>query len=219
MKLILTKRGLRLYINKTTYIKVERILFLLLAFISIIKVATTAYTLLTHECKCEPTKEVVYVNFIEKEQEKTSEENIEVESSTTISKVEKEQKEESNKRNEGLKYRMTYYYTGDSTNSTNITASGKSTNNFKVNEYGWYTYNGKLVVATAHNSLKSWSKYSNSTEPTYSLYDELVLTINGIDYDAIVLDKCGSCMLHSRIDLFVKDKASGLDTNITVRKK
>lgn len=117
-----------------------------------------------------------------------------------------------------MDYRMTYYYTGDETNSGNTTASGKSTKDFQVNEQGWYTYKDKLVVATASTRLLSWDKYKNSTQPTYDLYDELVLTINGLDYDAIVLDVCGACMKDNKIDLFVKDKDSGLDTQIKVRK-
>jgi hypothetical protein len=30
-------------------------------------------------------------------------------------------------------------------------------------------------------------------------------------YEAIVLDKCGACKRDRRIDLFVTDKASGID--------
>lgn len=117
-----------------------------------------------------------------------------------------------------LEYRMTYYYPGDSDGSGSVTASGKSSKDFKLNENGWYTYNGKLVVATASNRLLSWESYKNSKEPTYNLYDELVLNINGQDYEAIVMDVCGACMKDRKIDLFVKDRSSGLDAKINVRK-
>lgn len=120
--------------------------------------------------------------------------------------------------NKRISYRLTYYYPGDSTASKTITASGKSTKDFQVNENGWYTYQGKLVVATASSRLLKWDKYKNSTQPTYKLYDELVLSINGKEYEAIVLDVCGACMKSAKIDLFVKDKKSGLDARINVRK-
>lgn len=120
---------------------------------------------------------------------------------------------------ERLKYRMTYYYPGDDTNSGSTTASGKGAKDFQLNDKGWYTYNGKLVVATASKRLLSWGRYKDSTEQTYNLYDELVLSINGIDYDAIVMDVCGACMKNTKIDLFVKDRESGLDTTIDVRRK
>ena len=118
-----------------------------------------------------------------------------------------------------LDYRMTYYYPGDSTNSGNTTASGKSVKDFQVNENGWFTYKGKLVVATASTRLLSWKQYSNSKQPKYNLYDELILEIQGKQYDAIVLDVCGACMKARKIDLYVKDRASGLDTKIKVIKK
>lgn len=117
---------------------------------------------------------------------------------------------------EYLNYRMTYYYTGDATFSTDITASGIKTGEFKVNEYGWYTYKGKLVVATASKRLLSWEKYKNSTQKTFNLYDELKIEIKGKVYDAIVLDVCGAAMLEPKIDLFVKNKASGYDGQVKV---
>lgn len=120
---------------------------------------------------------------------------------------------------EKSRYRMTYYYPGDDTNSGSTTASGKGAKDFQLNDKGWYTYNGKLVVATASKRLLSWDRYKNSTEQTYNLYDELTLTIDGEDYDAVVMDVCGACMKDTKIDLFVKDRSSGLDTAIDVRRK
>lgn len=117
------------------------------------------------------------------------------------------------------KYRMTYFHPGDGLGTGSVTASGKSTTSFEINDRGWYTYEGKLVVATASNRLKSWPMYKDSTQKTYKLYEELLLTIEGIVYEAIVLDVCGACMQSSKIDLFVKDRNSGLDTTIYVSKQ
>lgn len=108
-------------------------------------------------------------------------------------------------------YRLTHYYTGDSTNSTTITASGLSTNQFQVNNKGWYTYQGKLVMATANTRLLSWDQYKNSTQKTYNLYDEFTIVIDGIDYKAIALDVCGACMSNKKIDLFVAGSEYGID--------
>ncbi len=108
--------------------------------------------------------------------------------------------------------RLTSFYTGDSCNTGSITASGKSTKDFKTNEKGWYTYQGKLVVATASTRLGTTSM------KTYNLYDEITLIIDGTEYQAIVLDVCGSCMVHNRIDLFVSGRNSVIDRNIEVIK-
>lgn len=111
-----------------------------------------------------------------------------------------------------MSYRMTYYYTNDATNSGSCTSSGKCTDSFQVNDKGWYTYKGMLVVATASTRL------GNTKQPTYNLYDTLTLTINNKSYKAIVLDRCGACMHQMKIDLFVSNHESGLDTTISVVK-
>lgn len=110
--------------------------------------------------------------------------------------------------------RMTSYYTNDECNSADITASGLSSKNFNINENGWYTYKGKLVIATASYKLKNWTM-TDQAHP-YNLYDELVIEINGIKYEAIVLDYCGACMWYNRIDLFVSNKQSAIDKYVEV---
>lgn len=110
--------------------------------------------------------------------------------------------------------RMTSFYENDECNTTNITASGLTSNNFNVNEYGWYTYQGKLVIATASYRLKGWTM-TDQAHP-YNLYDELVIIIDGIKYDAIVLDVCGYCMWYNRIDLFVANEQSAIDKYVEV---
>ncbi len=114
-----------------------------------------------------------------------------------------------------LNYRLTSYYLGDGS-SGDTTASGLKISDFQVNENGWYTYNGKLVVAAASPRLLSWEKYKNSDQRLYNLYDELTLVIDGVSYDAIILDVCGAAMREPRIDLFVQDKSSVKDTQIEV---
>jgi len=81
---------------------------------------------------------------------------------------------------------------------------------FQTNEKGWYLYKGKLVVATATPyMINVFGKKPNKLYFKY--YDELYLTIDGVRYEAIVLDTCGACYKDERVDLYVKDKASVID--------
>lgn len=104
--------------------------------------------------------------------------------------------------------RMTSYYPEE---GENITASGLTPNDFEINENGWFTYQGKLVVATASTRL------GYTEMRTYNLYDELTLNIDGIDYKAIVLDVCGACQRLNRIDLFVSSYIYAKDTMVEVK--
>lgn len=119
-------------------------------------------------------------------------------------------------------YRLTSYYTGDGTGSGSCTGSGICTNQFKVNEKGWYTYNGKLVVAAATNKCLNITKGSDACakyntkvagRKYFNYSDEIVVEIDGVKYDAIVLDSCGASMFveEDRIDLFVANKSSVID--------
>lgn len=110
--------------------------------------------------------------------------------------------------------RMTSFYSGDECNTGSTTASGLSENDFDINEYGWYTYQDKLVIATASYRLKNWTM-TDQAHP-YNLYDELVIIIDGIKYDAIVLDVCGYCMWYNRIDLFVSNENNAIDKYVEV---
>lgn len=97
------------------------------------------------------------------------------------------------------------------------TGCGLGIEDFGVNEYGWYTYNGMLVIATATNYLLNYGwKYSDDVR-LYNYYDVLILNINGTDYEAIVLDSCGICMTTGRVDLFVTDRDAIVDTFIIVK--
>ena len=108
--------------------------------------------------------------------------------------------------------RLTSFYANDECGTGSCTASGLCENNFEINENGWYTYQGKLVIATASDRL------GYTEMQTYNLYDEVTLNIYGTDYQAIVLDVCGACMWDNRVDLFVTNRYSAIDTTIEVIK-
>lgn len=110
--------------------------------------------------------------------------------------------------------RLTSYYPKKPVSPT---GSGLGIEDFGVNEFGWYTYKGKLVVATATSYLLNYGwRYQNGVR-LYNYYDVLILTIDGVDYEAIVLDSCGICMTTGRIDLFVVSRDAVKDTQITVK--
>ena len=205
----ITKKGIKYYYNRKQAIYIDRLILFITLITCILGFAIKGvYCTIKH-------------NYIQEEAYEEVKEEREVFSDAVATDVQvtTEQKEETTIQERGKEYRMTYYHPGDSTNSGNTTASGLGTNAFKLNNRGWYTYKGKLVVATAHESLKSWDRYKDSTQETYELYDELTLIIEGTEYEAIVLDKCGACMKAEKIDLYVKDGKSGLDTNIEVIRK
>ncbi|MCK4258738.1 MAG: hypothetical protein KAX49_07155 [Halanaerobiales bacterium] len=118
----------------------------------------------------------------------------------------------------GLKYRLTHYYTGDNTGSSNYVGAGLKTSQFQVNNKGWYTYKGRLVLAAATNEcLNSKSgacnKWNTKQEGIhyYNYYDEVLITIDGIEYDGIILDSCGSAMTEPRLDLFISNRKYAID--------
>lgn len=111
--------------------------------------------------------------------------------------------------------RMTSFYPAE---SSDCTGSGLCSWDFGINENGWYTYNGKLVVATATQYLANQGWYLADGVHTYRYYDEITLVIDGVEYQAIVLDSCGSSMRTDRIDLFVTGADTVKDTMIEVRR-
>lgn len=130
--------------------------------------------------------------------------------------------EEENALNElkTVSYRLTSYYTGDSTGSGVYVGAGLSTKKFEINDKGWYTYKGKLVLAAAtyeclNTKGGACGKWNTELDyiTYYNYYDELTIVIDGTEYEAIVLDSCGSCMTdeQNRIDLFVSNKDSVID--------
>ena len=47
----------------------------------------------------------------------------------------------------------------------------------------------------------------------FHYYDNVLVEIDGIQYDGIILDSCGACFYvqENRLDLFVRDKDSVID--------
>lgn len=112
--------------------------------------------------------------------------------------------------------RLTSYYPNDGPGTGSVTGSGLGPSNFEVNDKGWFTYQGKLVIATATDYLISRFGLTDGVH-TYKYYNELVLNIDGVDYQAIILDSCGNCMRTGRIDLFVSGSWAVKDTTIEVK--
>ena len=85
---------------------------------------------------------------------------------------------------------FTNYGTWDN-ESLDITASGHTSKDFKVNELGMYTYEGKIVLATANSSR--WDRSLKSGYNSHELYDLIDFELNGNMFAGIVLDVCGAC--------------------------
>ena len=152
--------------------------------------------------------------------EETQEEQRLVDDSTTdVETTEYQEIETTTNENYSTEYetRMTSFWANDGYGTGECTGSGLCSWNFDINEHGWYTYQGKLVIATATEYLLKYGFTLNPGVRTYKYYNELVLNIDGIDYDAIVLDSCGSSMKNGRIDLFVSNGNSVKDTMIIVK--
>ena len=114
------------------------------------------------------------------------------------------------KKDEVTKYRLTSFYPNDELRTGDCTGSGFCSWDFGINEKGWYTYKGKLVIAAATTYLQK--KFGTKEGRTYfKYYDEIDITIDGKVYKGIILDTCGACYKDQRIDLFVKDSNSVID--------
>lgn len=108
------------------------------------------------------------------------------------------------------KYRLTSFYANDELKTGNCVGAGFCWWDFDVNEKGWYTYKGKLVLAAATTYLqKQFGTRDNITYFKY--YDEVNVTIDGVVYPGIILDTCGACYRDVRIDLMVRDGKSVID--------
>ena len=104
------------------------------------------------------------------------------------------------------------YGTWDS-HSGNKTASGLTINEFEVNEDGMYTYQNKVVLATA-NIDRLPRKLLNSYN-SHLLYEEIDFVIDDKQYSGIVLDVCGACYGvqgedKQRYDIFTTSNVIGL---------
>lgn len=115
--------------------------------------------------------------------------------------------------------RLTSFYANDGYGTGSCTGTGLCENDFQVNENGWYTYQGKLVLATATPYLANQGWHIADGVHLYKYYEEIILNIDGVDYEGIVVDSCGNCCETDRVDLFVSNAQSVKDTTITVKTK
>ena len=114
-------------------------------------------------------------------------------------------------------YKITSFYSGDECSTGSCTGSGLCEKDFQVNDKGWYTYQGKLVLGTATTYLLKYGYPKIENKKYFKYYDVLILEINGQTYEGIVLDSCGACMKKNLIDLFVSNPNSVITTNIKIR--
>lgn len=98
-----------------------------------------------------------------------------------------------------------------------------------TNAKGWKVYDegGKkyVVVAAATEKCRADSNCGDTTEKYnyikyYNLFDKMIIKVDGVEYDAIVLDHCGACMWskdrrgdtsNNRIDIWVNSGVSVSD--------
>lgn len=111
-----------------------------------------------------------------------------------------------------IDYRLTSFYANDGYGTGSCTGSGLCEKDFQINEHGWYTYNGKLVLAGATTYLQKSFGYIEGRH-YFRYYDEVTIIIDGVTYTGIILDSCGASMKVSenRLDLFVSGKNSVID--------
>ena len=132
--------------------------------------------------------------------------------------VVKNENVQDNTRMTGSQYkaRLTNFWPDDGYGTGRKTGSGKTIYDFQVNEHGWYTYQGKLVIGTGTPYLLKFGYTQGKGVRLYEYYDELTLTIDGKNYPAIVLDSCGAAMKEKRIDLYIVGERYKKDTTIKV---
>ena len=173
---------------------------------------------------------VVFTQFSSKNTEKQVNLDAKIEASENAVKIEEidekeEVVEESIVTPEPVKkyryYRLTSFWANDGYGTTSCTGSGLCENDFSVNDKGWYTYNGKLVLAGAtyeclnakRGSCGNWNE-QRSDKRYYHYYDTVEIIIDGLLYEGIILDSCGACMYingEERLDLFVSGKDYAID--------
>lgn len=115
--------------------------------------------------------------------------------------------------------RFTSFWPGEG--SGNKTASGLGVEDFRTNAQGWFTYQDKVVVASAtkeclESNAGACRKYSKLPEgyQLHRLFDELTLLVDGVEYPAIILDHCGASFWgeeHQRYDIYVVDEDHLID--------
>ena len=107
-------------------------------------------------------------------------------------------------------FRLTSFYPAE---SSDCTGSGKCSWDFQTNDKGWYMWDGKLVLAAATTYLQKSFGYIEGKK-YFKYYDEVNVTIDGVEYRGIILDSCGACMkvtYEERLDLFVNSGENAID--------
>ena len=143
-------------------------------------------------------KEPKNTEILAQNEEKTVENDAKIVENTSIS--------EQNTR----AFRLTSYYPEE---DTDCTGSGKCSWDFQVNDKGWYTWNGKIVLAAATTYLQKSFGYVEGKK-YFKYYDEVNVMIDGNTYKGIILDSCGACMTvtyEERLDLFVNSSQNTID--------
>lgn len=153
-------------------------------------------------------KEKMVKNMAQKEPENVeiSSENDEKVEENVVKTVDFEPKIEQNNK----AFRLTSFYPAE---DTDCTGSGKCSWDFQVNDKGWYTWDGKIVLAAATTYLQKSFGYVEGKK-YFKYYDEVNVTIDGIDYKGVILDSCGACMkvtYEERLDLFVNSGENAID--------
>jgi hypothetical protein len=107
---------------------------------------------------------------------------------------------------------LTRFYPTDGTSDSCMATM--CTSKLQINEKGWYTYQGKVVLGAATYACQARCKNRDKYGPLpedfriYNFYDEVKFVLEGIEYTGIVLDSCGACMYHingeklQRYDIF-----------------
>lgn len=106
---------------------------------------------------------------------------------------------------------FTNYFMGDGSSGT-TTASGLKVTDFEVNDDGMYTYEGKVVVATAN--ITRLKRGIAEGYRSHELYEEFTIRLNGKEYTGIALDVCGKCFYTEgefiqRYDIFTTGNVIG----------
>lgn len=121
------------------------------------------------------------------------------------------------------------YYTVESNGGNEVGAYPLTTKNFKIDStLGCYTYNGKIVLAAATNTLANyWKKEKGYTKKShikyFDYYKEVEFTYNGKKYKGIIIDSCGASMNVKKgdpniIDVFFPTKAAAEKSKINQKK-
>lgn len=110
---------------------------------------------------------------------------------------------------------FTNFYPGDNMNTNTMTSTGHTISDFQVNDNGWYTWHGKVVIATATTTCIEVQtgacgnfNEEKDTHHYFDLYDVVEIIFEGEHYQAVVLSSCGACNWDEelqRVDIFVSD--------------